>query len=260
MKAGLFTIIVILLGLQCAHSTTTYSYGFTYNGTMNSLNLGGYSAIYPLGTLSANYSIYATFSYPGISAASTQLTQDIMTLSMDPNHGLQYMDTSTGAPVLTRAYGTSQTNTIVYPTPTNPGLYRMTHNIMFPPTSNQTSAQFYLVLTNPMPIMSSKLLWYTLQLDYYPTSSGSSVASLAFATTILKVASINRGTLLKVIFIEKPNQFYNFTFFPGCQNPQACTPGFTFNIRSIATTVNYTTNGFNGNELVLGSAVPVAAT
>lgn len=138
MKAPLCAIILILLGLQCTYSTTTYFDGFSMNGTFNSFDLGGVSSIYPLGTLSANYSLYATFSYPGIPASSIQLTQDIMMLNSALSHGLQYMDTSTGAPVLTKAYGTSISNHISYPTPTNPGLYRMTYNIKFPPASTQT--------------------------------------------------------------------------------------------------------------------------
>lgn len=191
MRVNLSTILLILLGLQCAFSATTYFDSFSYNGTYGSMDLGGYTAVYPLGVLSANYSIFATFSYPGIPASSTQLTQDISSLNSDPSHGLQYLN-SNGT--LVKAYGTSQTNTISYPTPTNPGLYRMTHNIMFPPNSTQSSAQFYLVLTNPLGLMGGKLRWYTLELDYYPTTSGSSVASLALSTTILKVTDIQRST------------------------------------------------------------------
>ena len=127
MKASLCVIVLILLGLQCAYSVTTYFDSFTYNGTSGSLDLGGYSAVYPLGTLSAGYSLYATFSYPGIPATSTQLSTDITYLTSGMAYGLVYMDTSSGTVV--KADGKSQSNKIIYPTPTNPGLYRMTHNI-----------------------------------------------------------------------------------------------------------------------------------
>lgn len=140
MRARLYSIILILLGLQCALSATTFSQGFSFNGTFNSLNLGGYTPVYPLGTLSAGYTLSATFSYPAIPASSTQLTMDIMMLNAAMSQGLQYMDSSTSPPSLKKAYGTSMSNTISYPTPTNPGLYRMTHNIMFPTGSSQTSA------------------------------------------------------------------------------------------------------------------------
>lgn len=88
--------------------------------------------------------------------------------------------------------------------------------------------------------MTGKLHWYTIQLDYYPTASGSSVAALALATTILKVTDIMRGTLIKLIFIEKANQFYNFTVFPGATcvgqpGAQSCMPKFTLNIRAVTT-------------------------
>ena len=105
-----------------------------------------------------------------------------------------------------------------------------------------------------------KLHWYTIQLDYYPTASGSSVAALALATTILKVTDIMRGTLIKLIFIEKANQFYNFTVFPGAtcigSGQQSCTPKFTLNIRAVTTSSDYTKNGFNGNGLSM-SQTPI---
>lgn len=258
-------ILILLLGAQCAFSATTYTAGFTYNSAANSFDLGGYSVIYPLGTLSANDTLSATFSFPGIPASSTKLASLISNLNSDMNHGLQYLDTSSGAPVLSKAYSTSSTNRIVYPTPTNPGLYRMTHKIGFPPSSTQTSAQFFVILTWANEILTQKLLWYTLQIDYYPTSSGSSVGSLSQATTLLKVTDFIRGDLVKLIFVSEPNKFYNFTTFPGAQctgtpSSPTCTASFTFNIYTVTTASDYASNGFNGNELTLLTAVTVPST
>ena len=117
-------------------------------------------------------------------------------------HGLQYFDTSSGAPVLTKAYSTSATNKITYPTSTNPGLYRMSYKIEFPPSSTQTSAQFFIVFTWATEITALKLFWYTFEVNYYPTSSGSSVSSLSQATTLLKVTDFIRGDLVKLIFVS----------------------------------------------------------
>jgi hypothetical protein len=244
---SILIVLFAMLTFAGAQTTNTFTYSFPYNGSLATQAINSYyNPVYQLGVLSVNYSIKVTFTLPNGGASASGLKNLIESFAFLNSRGLQYVDRTSGSPVVKRAVSTAAGAQIVYPPVTNNTTYTFTYKVIFPTAYTLTSAEFLLNLNYSQTIgYDNKLDYYTIEATYYPSNEGISVGNANSTSTILKVVDIIRTNLVKLIYVSSANEVFNFTTFPTTQT------NFAIKLYSVTTTSAFAAYGFNGNELVL---------